>query len=174
MDLCGSESGKLPLICLDDVGPYALWLFDNLSESAGMDLMVTTDEICFADIAAVFTKVTGKKGVHQYIPIEDWLNAAEPYPNAPANFVAGPNAHRDEASMTWRENFTAWWRYWGEGVCQKRDIQLLDRIHPTRVKNLEDWMRKYQYDGQGRNVLKGVEDLKKAAMLMMGQGKGPN
>ncbi|KAH9215179.1 NmrA family protein [Leptodontidium sp. 2 PMI_412] len=169
-----AKSGKLPLINLEDVGPYSLWLFDNLSESAGMDLMVATDEVTFEDIAATFTKVTGKGGVHQYIPIEDWLNAAEPYPNAPANFVAGPQAHRDEASMTWRENFTPWWKYWGEGVCQKRDFKLLDRIHPTRVKNLEDWMIKYKYEGRQRNVLKGVEDLKKAARLMMDQAKSSN
>lgn len=73
--------------------------------------------------------------------------------------------------MTWRENFGPWWRYWGEGICQKRDLELLDRSHPTRVKSLEEWMVKYKYEGKQKNVLKGVEDLKNAARLMMDQGK---
>lgn len=166
MDLCGSESGKIPLIALDDIGHYSLWLFENLLESAGLDLRVTTDEVSFADIAVVFTKVTGKKGVHKYLPLEEYLPLAEPYPNAPANFVAGPNAIRDESSMTWRQNFSAWWRYWGEGINPPRDMQLLDRIHPNRIRNLEDWMRKVHYNGQRRNILKGVEDLKKQAQLL--------
>ncbi|KAH9207957.1 hypothetical protein DL95DRAFT_428890 [Leptodontidium sp. 2 PMI_412] len=122
MDMLQDESGKLPLINLEDVRLYSLWLFNNLSESAGIDLMVATDEVTF----------------EEHIPIEDWLNAAEPYSNASANFVTRVHVHRDEASMIWRENFTPWWKYWGEGVCQKRDFKLLDRIYPTRVKNLED------------------------------------
>jgi hypothetical protein len=109
--------------------------------------------------------VTGKKGVHKRLPLEDWLSAAEPYPNAPANFAAGPNVVRDEATMPWRDNFSAWWRFWGEGKAEPRDWVLLDRIHPTRVRSLAEWMRKVRYDGQPKNVLKGVEDLKKQALL---------
>lgn len=160
-----SESGKIPLISLDDVGPYSLWLFDNPEESAGLDLKVATDEVSFADIAAVFTEVTGKKGVHKRLPLEEWLSIAEPYPNAPANFAAGPNMVRDEATMPWRKNFSAWWRFWGEGKAESRDWRLLDRIHPIRVKSLAEWMRKVHYDGQPKSVLKGVEDLKKQALL---------
>jgi hypothetical protein len=163
------ESGKIPLIALEDVGPYSLWLFDNPQESAGMDLKVATDEVSFADIAAVFTKVTGKKGVHKYVPLEEYLPIAEPFPNAPANFAAGPNAVRDESTMTWRQNFSVWWRYWGEGHAECRDMALLDRIHPDRIKSLGEWMRKVHYDGQQKNLLKGVEDLKRAAASMQQQ-----
>lgn len=161
-----SESGKIPLICLDDVGSYSLWLFDNPQESAGLDLKVATDEVSFADIAAVFTKVTGTKGVHKRLPLEEWLSIAEPYPNAPANFSAGPNIVRDEATMPWRENFSAWWRFWSETKAEPRDWRLLDRIHPTRVKSLEEWMRKVHYAGQPKSVLKEVEGLKKQTLLL--------
>ncbi|KFX86668.1 hypothetical protein V490_08960 [Pseudogymnoascus sp. VKM F-3557] len=161
-----ARSGKIPLISLDDLGPYSLWLYDNPQESAGMNLKVTTDEVSFEDIAAVFTEVTGKKGVHRHVPLEEYLPGAEPYPNAPANFAAGPNAVRDEASMTWRENFSAWWRYWGEGIVEPRDTHLLDRIHPFRVKSLGEWMKMVHYDGQPKSVLKGPEDLKKQAALL--------
>ncbi|KAJ5833629.1 hypothetical protein N7474_001940 [Penicillium riverlandense] len=164
-----AKSGKIPMIALEDIGHYSLWLFDNLQESAGMNLKVATDEVSFVDIAAVFTEVTGKKGVHKYVPLEEYLPSVEPFPNAPANFAAGPNAVRDESTMTWRENFSAWWRYWGEGRAERRDMPLLDRIHPGRIKSLGEWMAKVHYDGQPKSVLKGVEDLKRAAALMQQQ-----
>ena len=159
--LIGStEDGKIPLIALEDVGVYSLWLFDNLKESAGLDLKVTTDEVSFADIVRIFTKVTGKKATHKYLTFEEYLPLAEPYPGAYSNFTVHPREPRDESFMTWRENFTAWWRFWGEGVVPPRDVALLDRIHPNRIKNLEDWMRKTGYDGTRKPVLKNSEDLR--------------
>jgi hypothetical protein len=130
-----------------------------------MDLRVCTDEINFQDIAATFTKVTGKKGVHKYLPADEYFPLAEPFPGALANWAAGPHAHRDESSMTWRQNFTAWWKFWGEGVARPRDLQLLDRVLPNRIKSLEEWMRIVQYDGKRRSVLKGIEDLHRQAQL---------
>jgi hypothetical protein len=151
------------LIALEDMGVFSMWLFDNPSESARFQLKVATDEVTFDDIVKTFTAVTGKKAKHQFVPIEQFLPMAEPFPNAMANWAAGPGAVRDESTQTWRENFGAWWRYWGEGKCEKRDFALLDRIHPKRIKNLQDWMEKVGYDGSRKNVLKGIEDLKKAA-----------
>ncbi|KAL1798805.1 hypothetical protein ACET3X_002842 [Alternaria dauci] len=158
-----AKSGKIPLIALQDVGPYSLWLFQNVNESAGLNLKVATDEISLQDIAATFTKVTGKKGVHKYQTPDEYFPRIEPYPGALANFAAGPNAPRDEASMTFRQNFTAWWKFWGEGKVRPRDIQLLDRIHPKRIKSLEEWMRLVQYDGTQKSVLKNSEDRRKRA-----------
>ena len=153
--------GKIPLIALEDIGIYSLWILDNPSQSAGLDLEVATDQVSFAEIAATFTKVTGKKGIHKRVPFEVYLPKAEPYPGAYANWaVVKPDQPRDESFMTWRENFTAWWRYWGEGKGATRDMALLDRIHSTRIPNLEAWMRAKKYDGQRRSVLKNVQDLK--------------
>ncbi|XRM37648.1 hypothetical protein ABZX51_001109 [Aspergillus tubingensis] len=167
-----AKSGKIPLIALEDIGHYSLWLFNNLTESAGLNLKIATDEVSFADIAAAFTEVTGKKGVHRYVPLEEYLPTAEPFPNAPANFYAGPSAVTDESTMTWRQNFSAWWKYWGEGRAEHRDFTLLNRIHPNRISSLSDWMRMVNYDGQRKNVLKGVEDLKRAAAVMQQQQAG--
>lgn len=136
-------------------------MFDNPAESAGLDLEVATDQVTMEDIAKTFTKVTGLKAEHKYLPFDEYAKLAEPYPNAWANWAAGPNAPRDESSMTWRQNFSAWWRYWSEGKGATRDMALLDKIHPDRIKNLEAWMRKVNYDGIGRPILKGLEDLKK-------------
>ncbi|UPL01756.1 hypothetical protein LCI18_012690 [Fusarium solani-melongenae] len=155
-----AKDGKIPLIALEDIGVYSLWLFDNVTEAAGLDLEVATDEVSFADIARIFTEVTGKKGIHQYVPFEEYASSAEPYPGAYANFVVDPSQARDESDMTWRENFSAWWRFWGEGIVGPRNLDLLDRIHPTRIRSLSEWMRKTGYNGQRKVVLKGPEDLK--------------
>jgi len=130
---------------------------------------VATDEVSFDDITRAFTEVTGKKASHTYIKPDDYFPVAEPYPNAPANWAAGPSATRDESTMTWRENFTAWWKYWGGGYGQKRDFALLDRIHPNRIKSLADWMRKVEYDGKRKDILKGAEDLRRMAASMAQQ-----
>lgn len=66
------EDGKFPLIALKDVGPYSLWVFDNVTDSAVLALkVVTDDDDSFADIAATFTGITGKKTAHRTVPLED-------------------------------------------------------------------------------------------------------
>ncbi|GAB1739373.1 hypothetical protein NU219Hw_g4335t1 [Hortaea werneckii] len=166
-----AQNGKFPLIALEDVGQYSLWLLEHPEESTGLQLKVATDEVSFEEIAATFTKVTGKKARHERITLDEWLQHAEPFPGAPANWAAVPMAHRDESTMTFKENFGPWWKFWGEGKAEKRDFALLDRIHPGRIKNLEAWMRLVKYDGQARPVLKGAEDLRRMAAEMATQGK---
>jgi hypothetical protein len=167
MLICESaENGKIPLIALEDVGHFSLWLLDHPEESTGLQLKVATDEVSFDDIVATFQKVTGKQGRHEHLSLDEWLPLGEPFPGAPANWSAGPHAHRDESTMTFKENFGPWWKYWGEAKAEKRDFAMLDRIHPNRIKNLEAWMRLVKYDGQPRPVLKGVEDLKRMAAEM--------
>ncbi|BCR87869.1 uncharacterized protein ACHE_40433S [Aspergillus chevalieri] len=149
---------RIPLIALCDIGVYNLWIFDNPSESAGIDLQVVTDNVSFGEIARIFTEVTGRDAVHKTIPFETYAHLAEPYPGASVNWVLGPEAARDDSIMSWRENFEAWWRYWGDGITKPRDLSILDRIHPNRIKTLAGWMKHVGYDGERKNVLKMVED----------------
>lgn len=146
-------------------------MFDNVKESAGLFLKVATDEVSFADIAKTFTKVTGRPAKHVQVPLADFLAKAEPYPNAPANFAAGPNVPRDESMMTFIENFTPWWKFWGQGKAVKRDFALLDKIHPDRLKSLEDWMKRHNYDGKPKSILKGAKDLRDMAAAMQAAQK---
>ena len=146
-------------------------MFDNIPDSAGVQLKVATDEVSFEDIARTFTEVTGIKASHQFVPLDTYLPTAEPYPGAMSNWAAGPDAPRDESFMTFQENFRAWWKYWGEGKAEKRDWALLDRIHLGRVKSLKEWMVKYKYDGQRVAVLKGVEDLQAKAATMQAKAQ---
>lgn len=62
--------------------------------------------------------------------------------------------------MTYRENFTAWWKFWGGGLGANRNMALMDEIYPGRIKTVEEWMRKVNYRGGKRgSVLKDVSDL---------------
>ncbi|CAI7662912.1 unnamed protein product [Penicillium pancosmium] len=162
-DLTGYKlaDGKIPLIALDDVGAYSLWIFDNPSESAGLNLEVATDQVSFAELAATFTKVTGKQGMHKAVPLEEYLVKAEPYPGAYSNWIVKLDVPRDESFMTWREIFAAWWRYWGEGKGATRNLAFLDRIHGSRIPSLEAWMRLKNYDGRPRSVLKDLHEHRK-------------
>ncbi|KAF5561640.1 hypothetical protein FPANT_14258 [Fusarium pseudoanthophilum] len=149
---------KIPMIALCDVGIYNLWIFDNPTESAGLDVSVVTDNISFADIARIFTEVTGTPAGHKTLTWEEYAPHAEPYPGASVNWALGPDAPRDKSVMSWADNFRAWWRYWGDGVTPPRDEALLDRIHPKRLKSLADWMKHVGYTGKRQNVLKMTED----------------
>lgn len=157
---------KMPLIALCDVGVYNLWIFDNPSESAGIDLQVVTDNVSFGEIVRIFTEVTGIAAVHKTMPFEAYAPYAEPYPGASVNWVLGPDAVRDDSVMSWRENFGSWWRYWGDGITKPRNTAILDRIHPERIKTLAEWMKHIGYNGKRGNVLKMVEDwaAKKGAL----------
>ncbi|KAI1611278.1 hypothetical protein EDD37DRAFT_442434 [Exophiala viscosa] len=155
-----ASDGKIPLIALHDVGAYVLWMFDNVEKTAGMNLEVVTDQVSMQDIADTAALVTGKKAHFQFVPMEGYLPKREPYRNAPANWAVGPDAPKDESAMTWRENFAAWWRYWSEGHGATRDMEFLDKIHPNRIKSLEEWMRKVNYDGRHQSILKDLHDLR--------------
>lgn len=102
--------------------------------------------------------------------LEEYLPLAEPYPHAYANWALGPDAPRDESVMTWRENFSAWWRFWGEGKGATRDMGFLDGVLPERVRSLEEWMRLVGYDVHPRVVLKGLEDMRGGKGTRTGEG----
>jgi len=154
-----SEDGKIPLVALEDVGVFVKWIFDHPERSTGINLEMATDQVSWSDITAAYTKVTGKKGIHKRISFDEYLPKKEPYPNAPANW-ANENTDPSLVTMTWRENFTAWWKFWGQGLGATRDMALMDEIYPGRIKSVEDWMRKVGYQGGKRgSVLKDVGDV---------------
>ncbi|RFU26593.1 hypothetical protein B7463_g9748, partial [Scytalidium lignicola] len=120
-------SGKIPLIALTDVGHYILWILDNPQRSSGVQLEVATEEVSFTDIAATFTKVTSRNGIYRFTDFEPYMKKWEPYPGAPTNWTKGPNAPKDPSQMTWVENFTGWWKYWGNVTLE--ELKSLDLHH---------------------------------------------
>ncbi|KAG5752335.1 hypothetical protein H9Q70_005039 [Fusarium xylarioides] len=83
---------KIPLIALCDVGIYNLWIFHNLTELAGLDVSVAIDSVSFADIARIFTEVTGTPAMHKTLTWEEYAPYAEPYPGASVNWALSPDA----------------------------------------------------------------------------------
>ncbi|KAF2963834.1 hypothetical protein GQX73_g9740 [Xylaria multiplex] len=134
--------GAIPFTALDDVGVYVKYLFDN--EADGLDLQAAIDHITFDALARAFEKVTGKQARWVDCDLEEHLDATwGPAADAPAGYNADPE---DPATMSVRRNFRAWFTLWrnsggNKGVVQ-RDYALLDRIHPQRIKSVEEWLRR--------------------------------
>ncbi|KAI8936746.1 hypothetical protein NX059_007133 [Plenodomus lindquistii] len=133
--------GAVPHVSLDDCAYYVRWLFDHPERSDGMDLEVAIEHVHYADLAAAYTKVTGKPA--QYMNIsKDVYFEHFPYPEGAAGYNADLS---DPATMTVRQNFSGFWEMWAhsggnKGVI-KRDYALLDEIHPNRIKTVEQFLR---------------------------------
>jgi len=133
--------GAVVHVSLEDCAYYVRWLFDNPARSVGMDLEVAIEHVRYDELAAAFERVTGHPAryidtdIHQYFggPLK---NAAD----RPAGYNADP---ADRSTMSFRANFTGFWNMWKHDVI-KRDYQLLDAIHPNRLKSAEQWMRRHE------------------------------
>ena len=143
---------KCPLIHLDDYGKYARWLFDNPDESNGMELHVATEDIAWKDLAAAFSEVTGKKAVYKDVTIDEYFQLGI-FPNPEAKIGSSGGRQEDSTLFSIRENFTGFWNTWKDELTH-RDYDLLDRILPTRVKSVKEWMVKTGYTGELQSVLK--------------------
>jgi len=137
-------AGAVPHVALDDCGYYVKWLFDNQERANGMNLEIAVEHVDYNDLAAAFTRVTGKPA--KYVDVDlDWYWQHGPMASA-AKATAGYNAGiGDPASMNIRDNFTGFWNLFkhsagNKGVLQ-RNYELLDDIHPNRIKTAEQWLQ---------------------------------
>ncbi|PQE21388.1 hypothetical protein CJF30_00008238 [Rutstroemia sp. NJR-2017a BBW] len=149
--------GAVSHVSLEDCGPYVRWLFDNTSRSNGMDLEVAIDEIPYAALATAFEKATGHPARYIDTDAETYFKAFGPLANAPAGVNADPN---DKSTMNFKQNFAAFWNVWKYGVLGKRNYELLDEIHPGRIRSAEEFFRREdeRLKREGRGGL--VESLK--------------
>lgn len=152
--------GAVPFIHLDDFAYYVPWILQHPEESTGMILGIATAHVSGHELAGAFTAVTGKPAEYIDEPNDKWVE--EKFSSLPngANTKVGALSVKDPNSllMTYGENFSKWWNLYkasadNKGLIQ-RDYALLDRIFPGRVKTAEEWMRKVNYDGKHRPVLR--------------------
>jgi hypothetical protein len=131
--------GLMPLAALEDCGHYVRWQFDNPDRANGMDLTTAIAPVGFNDLAIAFERVTGHRA--QYIDVsldEYWKNGAlSTIGHLPAGSDADPN---DPSTMSMKQNFTGFWNAFKHNLV-KVDYDLLDEIHPNRIKSAEDWLR---------------------------------
>jgi len=144
--------GAVPHVALEDCGYYVRWLFDHPQLANGMDLEVAIEHVAYADLAAAFEKVTGHPA--RYIDTDlDTYWKKGPFgrvADKPAGYNADP---ADKSTMSVRDNFTGFWNTWKHGIV-KRNYDLLDEIHPKRIRTAEEWLRKE--DQLGRQLGKGT------------------
>ncbi|OPB36203.1 hypothetical protein A0O28_0109790 [Trichoderma guizhouense] len=138
--------GRCPMITLDDNAAYVRWTLDNPSQSNGLNLKVVTENVTGDELAAAFSKVTGKKSVYRDVSLEEYFRLPI-FPDPDAKMSSNPT------SITVRKNFSGLWNSWKDDLW-KWDYQLLDRILPTRTKSTEEWMAKTGYTGKAVPLLK--------------------
>lgn len=133
--------GAVVHVSLEDCAYYARWLFDNSGRSAGMNLEVAIEHVRYDELAAAFQRVTGRPARYIDTDITDYfggpLNKAA---DRPAGYNADP---ADKSTMSFRDNFTGFWNMWKHDVI-KRDYQLLDEIHPNRLKSVQQWLERHE------------------------------
>ncbi|KAH8817223.1 hypothetical protein F5884DRAFT_819004 [Xylogone sp. PMI_703] len=156
-------TGAVALIHLEDLGSYARWIFDHKSETNGMDLEIATQHVTWSYLASAFTKVTGKKAVYVDLDLDDYFNNHYPAgPKAVDRKIGTMVDKKDNTLMTWRQNFSGFWNIWKHSGDNKGNIRrnyaMLDRILPNRIKTVEEWMKKVEYDGEPRPLLKDWVD----------------
>ena len=171
-------SGAVPHVALEDCEHYVRWLFDNQSLANGRDLEVAIEQVDYNELAAAFTRVTGKPAKYIDTNLETYWKTGPLSRGGAA--PAGYNASLDDpATLTLRDNFTGFWNLWkfsggNEGVV-RRDYKLLDEIHPNRIRNVEEWLRRE--DERGRKAGLGglferAEDLKPVLKIAEDGRKG--
>ena len=108
----------------------------------------------YTDIAEAFQKVTGHPA--RYIDTDldaYWNGPLKGLADLPAGYNADPN---DKSTMSFRDNFTGFWNVWKYGKFF-RNYDLLDEIHPNRVRSAEQWFsEKISWDENSARGLCGT------------------
>ena len=152
-------TGAMPLVSLDDLATCAKWMFEYPKRSAGLKLGIAIAHVTGAEIATAFQTVTGKKARYEDIPLQTML---ERLPKGKIGSKASPGFD-DPTLRTAAENFGPWWNIFrdsgGNTGCWQRDYELLNEIMPNRISSLEEWMRKENYDGKPKKILRTALSL---------------
>jgi nucleoside-diphosphate-sugar epimerase len=155
-----TEQGAVVHVSLQDCAHYVRWLFDNPDQD-GIDLEVAIDHVHYADLAAAFERVTGFKAKFVDVSFEEYWTTGPMAARAaaPAGYTADIN---EPGTLSVKDNFTGFWNLWrdsgnNKGVV-KRDYALLDKIHPQRIRTVEQFFRleDEKARAEGSNLLERV------------------
>jgi hypothetical protein len=96
--------------------------------------------------------------VYESVSIDEWYANGPQTTRASVKLGAQTAGENDKTLQTYKQNFGAFWRLYQASAGNKglirRDYEFLDRIHPNRVRSVEQWMRKVGYTGERKKVLK--------------------
>ncbi|KAK9365617.1 hypothetical protein V1509DRAFT_370820 [Lipomyces kononenkoae] len=160
--------GAIPLICLDDLAAYVLWMFDNPEKSRGLTLSVSTQHASGEDIAHALASVSGKPARYEDVDLEEFLTESwKSLPDGAETKIGSSFAPNDPTLMTYRQNFRGWWNIFRASAGNKglltRDYQQLDEILPNRIKSVAEWIKISGYTGEAQSVLKDRADRAEAS-----------
>ncbi|KIY00807.1 uncharacterized protein Z520_03473 [Fonsecaea multimorphosa CBS 102226] len=138
-------NGAIPFVPLRDLAWYARYIFEHPTEFQGDLLSVAMAHVSGEMVAAAFTAVTGEPA--RYQPL-DLLETAKTWPKTKIG-LAGSPGFDDPTLKTMAGQLVPWYTIWQESGGNKglwtKDYDRLDRIHPGRIKTIEQWMRLYGY-----------------------------
>lgn len=144
-----SKNARLPLITLQDLGAFARLIFIDPTKWSGKTFSAASHYVTGPEIAQTFSRVTGLAAKFQSITIDQWI----------VGFGSSgrlPYAASDPQGPTMADNFTLLWPVFEDDLF-KRDLIALKKIHPN-IESLEDWMKRTEYDGSIKHVLKRAVD----------------
>jgi len=149
--------GKVPMVALEDVGVFGLWVFDNFDQMKYRDLKVATAHVDFNEVVAAFNSLQAEKGGNMQarwkpLPMSQFFADMGVPKGVPVTQVFDSSARHGAEGMTFEDNFSGFWTLWSANVVE-RDYALLDEIHPGRVRSVREWMEKHSYDGKPKKVL---------------------
>jgi hypothetical protein len=157
-------TGAIALVGLSDFAWYARYILAHHDEFKGDLLSVGIEHTSGEDIATAFTKVTGEAARFEPLPLSTVVKA---WPDNKLG-TAGSPGYDDPTLKTMAETFVPWYTIWQEsggnvGLWTK-DYERLDKIHPNRVRSVEEWMRSVGYGAERKpSILRTplVPDLSK-------------
>ncbi|OQU97005.1 hypothetical protein CLAIMM_03010 [Cladophialophora immunda] len=156
--------GAIPFVHLEDLGPYVHWIFAHIDRSAGLNLKVAIEHVPLDLVASTFTKVTGKPARAEDLSLDEYFAVGGFAPLADRKLGYEPPGVEDKTLLTYRQNFSNWFNIYrrsgGNKGILRRDYEFLDQVLPQRVRSLEQWMRKADYTGEPRPVLKNFGETR--------------
>lgn len=148
-----TRDGAIPFVGLDDLAWYARHIFEHPQEFVGDLLSIGIAHTSGDEVAAAFTVVTGEQA--RFEPA-DLLETAKTWPDTLIG-LAGSPGYRDPTLKTMAGQLIPWYTIWQESGGNKglwtKDYERLDKIHPGRMKNIEEWMRAVGYSAETHPVV---------------------
>ncbi|KAL7756980.1 hypothetical protein ACKLNR_013973 [Fusarium oxysporum f. sp. zingiberi] len=138
-----TQPGAVVHVSLEDCAYSWHWLFDH-PQRDGIDLKMAIEHVRYADLATALQNVTGFKSRFFDVTLEQyWIDRPM---SKRASAAAGIEEDVGESgTLTVKENFAGFWNMWrdsgGNDGMIKRDYELLDKIHPNRIRSVERFFR---------------------------------
>ncbi|EMT67777.1 hypothetical protein FOC4_g10005886 [Fusarium odoratissimum] len=121
-----TQPGAVVHVSLEGCAYSWHWLFDH-PQRDGIDLEVASECLRFFDVT-----------LEQY-----WIDGPMSKRASPAAGIEADVGESD--TLTVKEDFTGFWNMWrdsgGNAGVIKRDYELLDKIHPNRIRSVERFFR---------------------------------